>query len=213
MIANQNRKIKQSPTSSISLHQKVLNNCINAIRSKRHTQLNLLRNNYIFQRNDCSVNENNTNQHNNHRKELMENFVNDIYNETLIENDMNNEFSIDALTEIMQAIELEMQEFEMSIYEEQLQAEEALEQYIQYSLYDEYSVDNQYQYCQDNNIICPVCMLSNMDTANNTNQLDNTITTISCNTCGTIIHLQVPISIVDFKNKLACIYDRLLYII
>lgn len=189
--------VKRTPTPT-SFRSRLLQNCIEAIRSKRNDHVQLLRlgdrsgkmdtsiaGNGLFSLEDGSYDSVDKSVS---RQQQMESFVAGIYNKTLnddmmgesrqVQSDLLDQLDVDQynqlMTELYDAIELELRELEgisNALYEEeQLVAEQV--GFEQLQLFDEPNV-----------IICPLCRISHMT-------IDEEVHHANCHDCGASIRLE-----------------------
>lgn len=207
--------VKRTPTPT-SFRSRLLQNCIDAIRSKRNNHVQLLRlgdRSSSIGRMDTTIADNDPFSLEDgsydsadklvSRQQLMESFVAGIYNETLneddsammgesrqVQSDLLEQLDVDQynelMTELYDAIELELRELEG----------------ISNALYEEQLVAEQVGFEQllqlsdePNVIICPLCRISHMT-------IDEEVHQATCLDCGASIRLEDSSCLVDGNDPI-----------
>lgn len=210
--------VKRTPTPT-SFRSRLLQNCIDAIRSKRNNHVQLLRlGDRSSGRMDTTIADDGLFSLEGgsydsadklvSRQQLMENFVAGIYNETLneddsimmgesrqVQSDLLGQLDVDQynelMTELYDAIELELRELE-GISNALYEEEQLMAEQVgfeQLQLYDEPNV-----------IICPICRISHMT-------IDEEVHHATCLDCGASIRLEDSCCPVD-GNDTIMVDDR-----
>jgi len=209
--------VKQTPPST-SFRARLLQNCIDAIRSKRNNHVQLLRLGDSHGTMDTSISSADLLSVEDgsygcadklvSRQQLMESFVAVIYKETLnddesimmeespqVRKDLLDQLDVDQynelMTELYDAIELELRE----------QLEVSSNAHYEEQLVGEQVSFEQLQLSDEPNvIICPLCMIFHMT-------IDEEVHTATCLHCGASVRLE-DLSADEFKNRLATAYDK-----
>jgi len=204
--------VKRTPTPT-SFRSRLLQNCIEAIRSKRNDHVQLLRlgdrtgrmdttiaGNDLFSLEDGSYDSADKSVS---RQQRMESFVAGVYNKTLndddsimmgesrqVQSDLLDQLDVDQynelMTELYDAIELELREQEgisNALYEEEQLVAEQVG-FEQLQLFDEPNV-----------IICPLCRISHMT-------IDEDVHHANCHDCGASIRLEDSCCPVDGSESI-----------